>query len=333
MKKNHLFFSMLIIVGFSFALISSEKRITINLTADMGKMFGFTKYHISFIEQIPDTNTNFFGESELEFPLDVFMPGINAGISARLSERLISSFNLNILKSIGNPNNTMKDSDWLTSPYPGGERIKFSYTESRAKITATIIDVEQNFKFLISQTFQASGILGYRYLNLSYDLLGLSGWQLDNTGHRVYFDAYQDVKVLYYMTSYYIPNIGIATEIGISPDINIDFKCKLSPYTLAKDIDDHILRNKTAEGNCSGYTFIANLGAVMKIPYPNPHINWYAKINFNLANINTTGYQTQTWYGDDPATDWDDTGTIVTGINSRITSSSQNLIFTIGRKF
>ena len=193
MKKNLVFLSIFIVICFPFTLISSQKRISISINPNIAKIFGSTKYHISFIQNVSDTNI--FGESELEFPLDVLMPGINAGVNAKLWEKASLSLNLNIHKNIGNPNNTMRDSDWFTYPYPGGEKIEWSYTESRANIIAEIIGAEQSLKFFISQNTQASIILGYRYSNFSYDLFGVSGWQLDSTGHRVYFDEYQGIKM------------------------------------------------------------------------------------------------------------------------------------------
>lgn len=296
-------------------------------------MFGSTKYHILVNGYIPDRDTGITIESELEFPLDVLVAGINTKVDTKLWQNASLSFNLNIHKSVGNPNNHMTDSDWFTFPSPGGDRIKFSYTESRSKLKATILDINQRFEFYISRKFQLAGILGYKYLDFSYEIFGVSGWFLDSIYHHTYYDEYAGVNVLNYNVSYYIPYAGFAAAIGVSPDITLHGEYKLSPYSLSKDFDDHILRNKTGEGNCSGNSFITNINAVMKIPYQGSNIAWYAKIKLNFMKVITAGYQTQKWYGDDPTSTEDDTGTVISGINDQIIYNSQKIVFLIGCKF
>ncbi len=333
MKIHPVFLFIFTIISIPLGLISSEKRINLSINGDIGKMFGSTKYHILVNGYIPESDTGLTIESELEFPLDILVAGINARLNTKLWQNATLSFNLNIHKSIGNPNNNMLDSDWFTFPSPGGDRIKFSYTESRAKLNAAIIDANQRFKFRISPKFQLSGILGYKYTGFSYKIFGISGWLLDSTYHHIYYDEYAGVNVLNYNVSYYIPYFGFAGAIAVSPDITINGEYELSPYALAKDFDDHILRNKIGEGNCNGNSFTTNINALIKIPHPGSNLNWYAKINLNFTKVITAGYQTQKWYGDDPASAEDDTGNKITGINDQIMYNSRKIIFLIGYKF
>ena len=335
MKKHTVFYLSIFIVVMLVPpkLISSERKITFSINGDIGKMFGSTKYHILANGYVPESDTDITIESELEFPVDVFITGINTRINTKLWQNASLSFNLNIHKSIGNPKNSTLDSDWFTFPSPGGNRVKFSYTESKSKLNVNIIDAEQRFEFCVSPKFRLAGILGYKYLGFSYEIFGVSGWFLDSTYHRIYYDEYEGVNVLNYNVSYYIPYSGFAAAIGISPDITLDGEYELSPYTLSKDFDNHILRNKTGEGNCSGNSFITNLNTVIKIPYPGSNLGWYAKINLNFMKVITAGYQTQKWYGDDPASTGDDTGNIITGINDQIIYNSQKVVFLIGCKF
>jgi hypothetical protein len=299
---------------------------------DCRRMFGHTTYYISFTEFDPVYGVNVKGESELEFPLDVFMAGIDVAVGGELEKGKPWSIILGFRKEINDPGNDMKDSDWIGVPEMG-IREKFSYTESDSELDALILHINGRIGFFVHPRFTLEGVLGYRYQKFSYEIFGVSGWQLDEELNRFYFNEYQGVNVLGYQVSYHLPYLGLATRIDASSTFTIDAELAFSPLTLATDRDDHILRNRLAEGSCRGISFTFGLNAIWTFTRPESRMGWYVGIGFEFMKITTDGDQDQSWYGDDPLTLDDDTGLRYTGINQEINSGNQSILFLLGCQY
>jgi hypothetical protein len=296
-------------------------------------MFGHTTYMITVCEYIPEYMITVCGESELEFPMNPFLACLSVDVEGAFAGGTPWGFLLEIRRNVNDPGNPMKDSDWFSVPAQN-YREKYIYTESDAELGAWFLDFSGRIAFYRHPIIVLEGILGYRYRNLSYEIFGVEGWELDLEGERVPFKAYEGENVLDYDIRYHIPYVGMGACISPSPSWVIDTELIYSPKTSAKDHDDHVLRFKTAESECSGKTFIGKLEVIWGPRRPEGRRSWFAGIGAELVHISTEGDQVQTWYGDDPMTPgYDDTGERYSNIDTEITSSCQSVYVRMGREF
>jgi hypothetical protein len=299
------------------------------------KLSGWTAYTITFSEYEPSIYAYIVGESKLEFPLDVFMTGLDAGIDGNLTSGMPWSLNLGFSKNIGDPDNDMKDSDWISVP-SWGYREKFSYTESDAELNAFVLDVRGRMGLFGSpKGLMTEGLIGYRYQRFTFALNGVRGWQLDEYGDRLYFDEYRGEKVLDYEVSYHIPYIGGGAQLPIIPSImRLNAQLAYSPsLTYANDYDDHVLRNKEAESNCHGYSMIAGIHTVWTPMQPKSGLHWSVEFGYEYMVIDTEGKQRQHWYGDDPVSEEDDTGQTIADIDAEIACTTHSMYVLVGFLF
>ncbi len=322
---------LIIIVAMGLSAKSGMPGGEVKLLIDGGveRMGGHTTYHIGPI----GFGSNGSGESELDFPLDVFMGNLKVTIGGEYRDGGLWSAELEVAKNINGPGNSMKDSDWMSFGHYGAPR-KVSFTESDAQLDALILDMNGGISFLVQPNFTLKGLLGYRYQNFSYEIFGVRGWQLNQNLERVYYSGYQDVNVLDYKVSYYQPYLGLLTSIkNLSSTISVDAKFAFSPIALATDHDDHILRNKQMKGSCRGNSFIGKLTAIWIPRQAKSRLSWSVKAGLEFVGIKTSGEQDQNWYGDDPLTEEDDTGLRLRGISERITNRSERILLQIGCQF
>jgi outer membrane protease len=297
------------------------------------RMSGHTTYHIKFTEFIPEIGSDLKGDSELEFPLDVFLVGGSARLKGKLKSGEPWSISLGVSKNVNNPSGIMKDSDWLALPQYNYS-TKFSYTESDAELGALLVCVEGRLGIVRRSNFAVDLLGGYEYQDFSFEILGARGWQGFDVSERVYFDTLQGTNVLDYDVTYHLPYGGIAASLRFSPRVGLKARAAISPRASASDHDDHLLRFFTADGDCSGWALKtgAELGWMVLGDATQSH--WSLGLGFGYTRISTKGTQDQTYYGDEPATpDEDETGMKITGIKEKITSSQIVIQAQIGYEF
>jgi len=311
---------------------SAVGAVDVGLDFKTQKMFGHTTFRIEFTEYFPPAETYLKGESELEFPLDVFLVGVDMRIKGKIKTGELWSVNLGASRSVNNPSSYVKDSDWIGLPeYKWRE--KYSFTESDAELKALLIYVEGRFGLVTKPDFVLELLGGYEYQDFSFEVFGIRGWQGFETD-IVYFDTLQETNVGDYDVTYHILYGGVGAYLKISPRLSLEAKGSFSPRVIAKDHDDHILRNKTCDGDCSGRAF--KLGTNLRwIIFETPSkSSWSMAFGFDYLKIDTKGTQKQYWYGDDPASpDEDDTGDRVTGIREKIKSNQITIQAQIGYEF
>ena len=214
----------------------------------------------------------------------------------------------------------MKDKDWL-------EQYLFSSTESDADAQIVILDVSLVYNFWqgdkpwgdIANKFQKGGagfLIGYKYENFKYDIIGVR----DVLAGGSY---YPGEKVLDYKIKYQIPYLGLNwqyyNDVGykVLDSWGVNILICGSPYVIAKDRDDHILRNKVLQGKAKGYAFLLGLNTFFTTKN-----HWGCRLGLDYTDISADGKQRQYWYGDDPASPYyDDTGDSIDGISLKIESS------------
>lgn len=322
-------FFVTIILTISRQCVTDERILPENIHLSggivSGNIEGDTAYRIDFPS----------GTSQLEFPLDSTLFGFEFGINYKsLKEKNYdkSKFNIRLLTAPRNNAGKMKDSDWLTdatdisevgSAHPGLD----IYSESTAKLSALIMDINYIYNIFSTKKITFGLSTGYLYERFEYSI-----YDLEQVGFGPYAAGYTGNvagKVLDYEVNYYIPYVGLDTNILLDERFLLSLQWDYSGLARASDRDDHILRNKIAEGNCNGNASIISLNAVWQV-----QPKWDIQLAYTYINIKTKGKQSQFWYGDDPASPgYDDTGDSVKGIDDKISSSQKVISVTVRYRF
>jgi outer membrane protease len=284
-------------------------KVEFAMAIGMGYLYGDTSYEINFSEG------GYAGRSELTFPFDTWLLGTDISVGQYPFYLNFSGWT-NMLKK---ENGGMEDKDWI-------DGYLFSSTESDNKAKIATLDVNLLYNFWegekpwgdVANAFKKGRygfLVGYRYENFKYDIIGVKDLF---TG----ISYYPGQKVLDYEVQYHIPYLGLNWQYFsnlVDNTLNkwgINIQVCGSPYVYAKDRDDHLMRNKLIEGKATGYAYLIGLNTFFETKN-----NWIWKFGLDYSGIRTEGKQKQYWYGDDPATIADDTGSSIEGINLRVMSS------------
>lgn len=297
-------------IGRGFVMDKTLDKLEFELAIGIGYLNGYTSYKIDFPVD------EYTGSSKLEFPFGNWLTGGNILLGRHPFYLNLQGWT-NISK---NTDGEMEDRDWI-------EQYLFSSTESDADAQIVILDVSLLYNFWqgdkpwgdVGDKFQKGWLgflIGYKYENFQYDIIGVRD-VLDGGNY------YSGEKVLDYKIKYQIPYLGLNwqyyNDVGykVLDRWGVNVLACVSPYVIAKDRDDHILRNKVIHGNSKGYGFLMGLNTFF-----NTKNHWIYRLGLDYTYINTDGKQKQYWYGDDPASPgYDDTGGSIEGINLEIESS------------
>ncbi len=254
-------------------ILSRDKTFNLSLSAGVSLMQGSTTYQIGGHVSTPTGSDKVqFPLSELEFPLNVYMANIKAGLEYGGKWRL----NTGLKKNISRDGGRMKDSDWgipWEDPPGSGTYYWYGpdhldiYSESKTRADAVIADAELMYRFKEMEYGTARisfyGGLGYRYQNYSYECrlirqrdyrAAAPPWEKQ--------DAQGDGRVgLTYTVISYIPYIKFSPEIKVHDFIYFEAGVGYSPFVKLKDRDNHILRSKISKGECEGYALMFSISA------------------------------------------------------------------------
>jgi outer membrane protease len=295
----------------------------------LGYLTGNTLYHISVYDATGGI------ESELEFPLNTVLFSLEGGyVSKNAKGQDAFKIGFQWSTNLSNGSGKLKDSDWLsgaveTSPPPDGLGFPAHpgldiYSESDIVLKANSIDLRASYNFWASTDVAFGPMGGLLYQNFQYDASNVK-----QVGYGPYAPGYtgsQSGLVLTYEVTYTIPYLGVHSEMLVSRSFQAFLDIGFSPWTSAKDTDDHVLRGKRSTGSTSGNTYLATVTAQWDI-----EDNDFFLIRGQYLKIDTTGKQTQTWYRDEVTSSGTiPAGTTITGINDKITSQqvSLSLLFT-----
>jgi hypothetical protein len=307
--------------------------VNLGLEFNPQKMLGYTKYHINFTEFYPEIGTDVKGDSELEFPLDVFLVGGTLRLEGQLESGEPWGVELGASKNLNHPRGQMKDSDWIAVPQYH-VNSKFSYTESDAQLDALLVHVEAHLGIVRRTDLGVDLVGGYEYQDFSFEILGIQGWQGFDISNRILIDTLQGVNVLDYDVKYHIPYGGLHARFQFSPRVGLGTKAVISPRAGASDHDDHLLRFFTADGDCSGWAWKTAADLRWILSGDSGRSGWALGLGFGYTGISIKGTQDQVYYGDEPSTpEEDETGMEFNGIKQKITSSQVTIQATLGYQF
>jgi outer membrane protease len=288
----------------------------------LGLGFGFlngkTLYHISVYDATGGV------ESELEFPLNTMLFGLEGGyVSKNAQGRDAFRIGLQWYRNLGSGSGKLKDSDWLTdsvdidfvgTAHPGLD----IYSESDISLTANIFDIRASSNFWPSERMAIGPLFGLLYQKFQFDASNVH--QVGYGPYAPGFTGSIPGLVLTYEVTYTIPYIGLHTELPLSSSFQAVVDLGYSPWAEAEDKDDHILRKKLSTAKTSGSAYLAAITAQWDI-----EDNDFLSIRGQYLSIDTTGTQTQTYY--------DGTGDVFTGINEKITSKQLSTTVLFSHRF
>jgi len=315
---NKIFIVIMVFV-ISTCAAAETNTSTTTVSMDIRQMSGFTKFIIGgyllyngYIYRL---------ESELSYPIDTLFAG--ARISTNSKNKWFTFY---AGKNLTNPSNAMIDIDRLkyyTLVYD------FSRTESRSMLDSFIVDTRMGWNIGSATDIKIDFTAGFLYQHFMFRLSGIDGWQIDSYDRKVYFNIYQDTLVLTYEINYMVPYVGFITRTLDFLDVNVFY----SIFAKANDIDYHLLRNKRSESSCSGTLLTGEFGKSFKIGKNNGRFEWFAELWYKIDLFNLKGNQNQYWYGDDPISSINDTGSSINDIETEIISQQEAYNISAGFKF
>lgn len=248
-------------------------------------MSGDTTYSIGGPIVYPDGSIEnaFFPFSQLEWPLDIWLARVDAGVKIGSSWRI----NAVVKKNINDPDDNMQDSDWIR---PGSLDI---YSESEiSSFDALIWDIDVEWLFMKRKAWDLYAGFGYQYQNFNYEAQGI--YQYSPSGLPG-FAAYGDgsVSITYDMT-YKMPYFLVGTDVQVTPNFTVAGSFAYSPWVDADDEDYHLARRPVlvTEGGMEGDAYMFDLSGTYRFLS-----SWFLKAGFHYLRIAVDGHQLQSFGG------------------------------------
>lgn len=255
-----------------------NKNFGFDLALGVEAMGGDTTYSIGGPVTFADGSVEniHFPLSELEWPLDIWLARLDATVNIGSSWRI----NGVIKKNISDPDDPMKDSDWLDSP-----SSLDVYSESNiSDFDALIWDVDVEWVFLERPSWNLFAGVGYQYQDFDYDSAlihqsspsGLPGFEFYGDG---------SVSITYDVT-YQMPYFLIGTDFQVTPNFIVSGSFSYSPWVDAEDEDNHVLRGIIAKGDMDGYAYMIDISGTYSFA-----TSWFVEAGFHYTKIDVDGEQ------------------------------------------
>jgi hypothetical protein len=275
-------------------------------------------FPITGVEDVPE-GTQALVQSELEYPLDMFVAGLKWRFEPGGGETGRGmGFTLGAWTNLSGPAGWMKDTDWFGTRVPSGSgtrsrRVMVSYTESTAEPQWYGGEAGWDIGPYPLLTWQARYGLSVRAERLEYSMTGVKGWQRLPDGGKIPIDALSGRQVLTYELTRVMPRFS--ADVLLAEGRIADWGATLTAApAFAWDHDDHVLRNKYSDSFVFGF----EAGARSEIAFRVSDRSRLVAAG-ELAYLRATGTMDQHFYGDDPGTpDRDETGSGFKNVETRI---------------
>lgn len=282
-------------------------------------------------DSVPE-NTEGMGQSELEYPLDLFAAGARYRHALKAAGSRSTGLSVAAWANVSQPDSKMKDTDWLGARASSGITtssvlFKFSYTQSRAEIRW--FGGEAGLDFGDYRLFDKPVRYGLsiRADRISYRLFGVEGWQrAPGNPSAILIDTLAGELVLTYGLTRVMPRLF--ADLTLVDGRRIGWKAVFTGApAFAMDHDTHVLRRKESETSAFGL----EAGVLTELRFP---LSAQSALiaSADLAYLRTKGSMDQHFYGDDPFTgERDETGMSVKDVETRIISLSGG--FSLGIRY
>lgn len=304
----------------------AQRKVSFTVDPQISKSFGYTEYIMDIVVNT-DTGLAVLG-SKLEFPLDVPLAGVKFRVQAMEDSKDAWWVGGGIFTNINDPDEVMKDTDWTKKRT--NLVIDDSYTESGVEMSSTLLMIEATKRVVHRENVNLAMWVGFRYHRIKQDITGWDGWFIDS--NLVLHKQSGTERGIFYRVTYKLPHIGLLSDIEYTRRISLELKAAYV-RVFVSDHDDHLLRHKIGASSITGSGFIS--GASIHLNLANKtSLKSFVSLVSNFAYFHASGSQTQSWYGDDPATpDEDDTGAVVSGIPHEINSLQISVGLRVGLTF
>lgn len=272
------------------------------------------------VEDVPE-GTLALGQSELEFPLDMFVAGFKWRFEPRGGEagRGIG-ITLGAWTNVSGAAGRMLDTDWYGTRVSSGKSVrstlvKFSYTESKAEPQWYGGEAGWDIGPYPLLGTQARYGLSVRAERLEYSMTGVKGWQKLPDADKVQIDALPGRQVLTYELTRLMPRFFSAIRLAEGRIADWDVTLTAAP-AFAWDHDDHVLRKKYSDSFVFGF----EAGLQSEVAF---RVSDRSRLvaAAEMAYLRAEGTMDQRFYGDDPGTPGrDETGSGQQNLTNRIIS-------------
>ncbi len=301
------------------------QAVEITVTAQLLQLSGYTQYEMDYRGWF-DGGPVVVG-SRLEFPVDVAMAGCRVRFQMTTKGGNVWWLQGGLFANLDDPEKVMKDTDWMNvTRY---RVVDVSYTESPAKMKSVLLTLEGGRRLFSWKHLDLSVCVGLRYQHIHQDLNGWNGWYLDT--NLVRQEQSGTLHGIVYKVTHIQPHVGLLAEVAPDRDISLELKAAYSPVRTS-DYDDHVLRKKIAEASLTGHGFIS--GARIRWCLSNgTGLRPILELSGDYIYLHASGDQVQHWYGNDPATPYDDTQLEISGIPHEISSQQASFGVSLGLVF
>ncbi|MCP4136542.1 MAG: omptin family outer membrane protease [bacterium] len=305
----------------SLARKSKKNGTSVNLELGVDRFFGYALYRIG--GTVVDNNNGAIGQSvdpisQLEFPLNVFMASLDVELTFSDTVRL----HVNGKKSINSSSGKMEDSDWgiwfSAGNYWADSKSLDVFSESDSSLNSFMIDGDVQFNIIHRRKVSCYFGAGLFYQNMQFDISNLDqsypsySRYSGNLSSQYSGHTYISGTGITYDVEYFIPYLVLSPEVSITNDFIVSGRLGFSPYVIANDVDDHILRSKKMTGKSSGTAFLINLRAQY---YFSSY--FYIKLYLDSLLVDTVGEQTQVYYATTSEANLGDSATIDNELSGR----------------
>lgn len=191
------------------------------------------------------------------------------------------------------------------------------YSEAEAKLREGRIyhgSVKTSLNDFFPEILHVTG--GYWYSEYQIRTFDL---QQKGFGPYASFTGKREGLIISYDRRTYSPYAGLDLSFQPFTDIKFSTELRHSFEVRVEDRDDHHLRNKLSKGDLYGDG--DQIQADLRYQY-SPSLS--VSLRAEYMEYEASGHQDQRWYGDDPSTGIDDTGTEINDIPMSVTSEEES---------
>jgi outer membrane protease len=258
----------------------------LDLSLGLEAMTGDTNYSIGGNAVLADgtKTTELSPTSKLEWPLDIWLTRLDAGLTFSPAWRV----NGTVKTNLGEPNDRIIDRDWLTPSMPNQVDV---YSESKvASFDALIIDLDLEWNFWQQGLWSLYAGAGYQQQHFQYT--GSSAVQYSPSGLPDYNASSGGETAATYDLTCSIPYLLLGSEYQLTPQLRLTGNLSFAPLIGAEDETVLLLRNRIAKSDTDGTAWLFDLSGIY---YLTPW--WHLKAGLHQTWINVDGEQHQTQDG------------------------------------
>jgi hypothetical protein len=219
--------------------------------------------------------------SKLEWPLDIWLTRLDAGLTFSPTWRV----NASVKTNLGEPDGQIIDRDWLTPSQPSQVDV---YSESEVdSLDALIIDLDLEWTFWQQGLWSLYAGAGCQYQSFEYT--SANTVQYSPSGRPGYDFRSGGQAAVNYDLTYSMPYLLLGSEHQLTPQIRLTGSLAVAPILSVEDETLLLLRNRKASGDMDGTAWLFDLsGSYYFTPW------WYVKAGLHQTWIEADGEQYQT---------------------------------------